>query len=162
MQEEGASHSAGRSEMDEENLNGAGIDEAEIEESEGSVQGEDSQQEASEMNLEIGEDSLDAGKPSLSKSLNQEDLGAKTQKKRISKNSKPKRKKDTNRSEKPHRMEKLRDQIPKKLLLDDHNSKTRREYKNYDEMLACLNLLKYMDWDKIDPKTHKNSPCRFC
>jgi hypothetical protein len=114
------------------------------------------------MNLEIGEDSLDAGKPSLSKSLNQEDLGAKTQKKRISKNSKPKRKKDTNRSEKPHRMEKLRDQIPKKLLLDDHNSKTRREYKNYDEMLACLNLLKYMDWDKIDPKTHKNSPCRFC
>jgi hypothetical protein len=38
MQEEGASHSAGRSEMDEENLNGAGIDEAEIEESEGSVQ----------------------------------------------------------------------------------------------------------------------------
>lgn len=70
-----------------------------------------------------------------------------------------KKRKNQKRTEKPHRTEKLRDYLPKKLLADEPNSKTRREYKNYEEMLACLNLLKYMEWDKIDPKTHKNSPC---
>jgi hypothetical protein len=57
------------------------------------------------------------------------------------------------------KVERSRNIIQKKNGPDEHNNKYRREYKNYDEMVACVNLLKYMDWDKVDSRVHKNSPC---
>lgn len=76
--------------------------------------------------------------------------------------TKPHRKrKPRSRADRQSKVERSRNMIQKKNDPEEHNSKYRREYRNYDEMVACVNLLKYMDWEKIDPRVHKNSPCRL-
>jgi hypothetical protein len=50
---------------------------------------------------------------------------------------------------------------PKKQCVEDRQPKSKREPLNYQEMVACVNLLSYLDWDKVDPKTHQNSPCKI-
>jgi len=49
----------------------------------------------------------------------------------------------------------------KKHSNEDTGSRGRREFKNYDEMVASVRLLRFMDWEKVDPKVHQNSPCRI-
>ena len=65
--------------------------------------------------------------------------------------------------EKPMLLEKLvSSNATKKQYSEDRHKKSRKEPMNYDEMVACANLLRYMDWDKVDPKSHQNLPCRGC
>lgn len=37
----------------------------------------------------------------------------------------------------------------------------RKDYMTYEEMVASVNLLRYLDWDKLNPKSHQNSPCKL-
>jgi hypothetical protein len=161
MQEERASHSVSGKEIDMEVLEGTGNEEPDLEQSEGEVRESVASDQQSDLEEDKQGESLhdeEQADPHLLPDL--EPIPG-IDKKISSTNEKQKKRKTGKVSEKPRRTEKLKDHLPKKLLLDEPNSKTRREYKNYDEMLACLNLLKYMDWDKIDPKTHKNSPCKL-
>lgn len=159
MQEERASHSVDGKPMDMEELVGSGNDHPDLDPSKESNKASESAGGDSDFVVNQEGESLQEEKPSdqqLFTSLEQLPVIPTENR---SKNDKLKKRKTGKQSEKPARTEKLRDNLPKKMFIDEPNSKCRREYKNYDEMLACLNLLKYMDWDKIDPKTHKNSPC---
>lgn len=43
-----------------------------------------------------------------------------------------------------------------------HSAPTRgrKDYMTYEEMIASVNLLRYLDWEKLNPKSHQNSPRR--
>lgn len=159
MQEERASHSVGGIPMDIEELAGSGKDQPDLDNSKESNQASESSGCDSEFVVNQEGESFHEEKPADQQPFTNMEQLPDIQAKERSKNDKLKKRKTGKPSEKPPRTEKLRDNLPKKMFIDEPNSKSRREYKNYDEMLACLNLLKYMDWDKIDPRTHKNSPC---
>ena len=117
---------------------------------------------AQETAIESGEtaDIVLGEKESKSKSQTTNDVDVKEAEFGSQKRSGRQRKENTQEQSVPHH---LSDRIiltgSNKYSNEESFTKSRREYKNYEEMVSCINLLKYMDWEKIDPKVHQNSPC---